>query len=294
MRQVYQKIGHNKIKSSSLGRNVSGLQGQSGRSWSSKDLASLGNNNSGDYAPKTNRQIVTEKLHELYQNLHRNEMMESSEPFHAGNFLSSIQDVSSVFEGNQQQDAHELLMCILDSIRESCQSLIKLISDHPEVISNGCSAMPEVEQSLPALQQQQPQSQPSTMKFFFTRKNKRKDSKNGGKIIPGSPMKIKENCQANPDMVESSMNNLCNDSMGDLKNIPNADAEKLNEKIKKLGLDFLREDFEGVTLSTTKCLTCESVTEQKETMIDIAIPIPTNENSSLLENPQLYFQVSFL
>jgi ubiquitin carboxyl-terminal hydrolase 1 len=57
---------------------------------------------------KNNRQIVTEKLHELYQNLHRNESIDSSDSFHAGNFLQSIQDVSSIFEGNQQQDAHEV------------------------------------------------------------------------------------------------------------------------------------------------------------------------------------------
>lgn len=57
---------------------------------------------------KNNRQIVTEKLHELYQNLHRNESIDSSDSFHAGNFLQAIQDVSSIFEGNQQQDAHEV------------------------------------------------------------------------------------------------------------------------------------------------------------------------------------------
>lgn len=134
--QINQKLGQNKAKSSSLGRNVGGLQGQSTRSWSTKDLASMGNNVVAD-VPRTNRQIATEKLHELYNRLHSSEVTESTEAFHADTFLSAVQDVSSIFEGNQQQDAHEFLMCILDSIRETCQSLTKVITECPDIIMNG-------------------------------------------------------------------------------------------------------------------------------------------------------------
>lgn len=133
--QINQKLGQNKAKSSSLGRNVGGLQGQSTRSWSTKDLASMGNIVAD--VPRTNRQIATEKLHELYNRLHSSEVTESTEAFHADTFLSAVQDVSSIFEGNQQQDAHEFLMCILDSIRETCQSLTKVITECPDIIMNG-------------------------------------------------------------------------------------------------------------------------------------------------------------
>lgn len=133
--QINQKLGQNKAKSSSLGRNVGGLQGQSTRSWSTKDLASMGNVVSD--VPRTNQQIATEKLHELYNRLHSSEVTESTEAFHADTFLSAVQDVSSIFEGNQQQDAHEFLMCILDSIRETCQSLRKVITECPDIIMNG-------------------------------------------------------------------------------------------------------------------------------------------------------------
>lgn len=133
--QINQKLGQNKAKSSSLGRNVGGLQGQSTRSWSTKDLASMGNVVAD--VPRTNRQIATEKLHELYNRLHSSEVTESTEAFHADTFLSAVQDVSAIFEGNQQQDAHEFLMCILDSIRETCQSLTKVITECPEIIMNG-------------------------------------------------------------------------------------------------------------------------------------------------------------
>lgn len=52
--------------------------------------------------------------------------------------------------------------------------------------------------------------------------------------------------------------------------------QTIQEKIKALGLDFFSEDFEGVTASSIQCLACETTTEQKETMIDLAVPITEN------------------
>lgn len=139
--QVTQRLSSaNKAKSSSLGRNVSGLAGSNTRSWSTKDLASMGGllpNASGVELPRSHRQVATEKLHELYCALRRSEMTDSQDAFHADTFLSSVQDVSSIFEGNQQQDAHEFLMCVLDSIRETCQALTKVIAECPTIIMNG-------------------------------------------------------------------------------------------------------------------------------------------------------------
>lgn len=140
-------------KSASLGRNMSGGNGgvqlESARSWSSKDLAtsepysnstsngSGSNANSSGSNSKSSHQSVSEKLHELYHSLHGNEMADSTEPYHADTLLHAIQDVNATFEGNQQQDAHEFLMCVLNCIRETNQSLIKAIGECPEVIANG-------------------------------------------------------------------------------------------------------------------------------------------------------------
>ncbi|CAO1423714.1 unnamed protein product [Diamesa serratosioi] len=284
MRQVYQKVGQHKLKSSSLGRNVSGLQNQSARSWSSKDLASLGSNNShangSDAAPKNNRQIATEKLHELYQNLHRNESVDTSDPYHAGTFLQSIQDVSSIFEGNQQQDAHELLMCILDSIRETCSALIKTINDHPEVV-NEHPTLPEQNELSPSQQQQHHQSHPTSqsIKSIFQRK-KRKDTFKVSKS--NSPMK------ENHSEVATVLSAIENDGTGTV--IKNNLNSVINNNENSDSNNFFREDFEGITLSTTKCLTCETVTEQKETMVDIAIPISAANDT--ISDPQMFIQNS--
>lgn len=285
MRQVYQKIGQHKLKSSSLGRNVSGLQNNNGRSWSSKDLVSLNgvNSNGIDPVSKSNRQIATEKLHELYQSLHRNESIDTVESFHAGTFLQAIQDVSSVFEGNQQQDVHELLMCILDSLRETCSTLIKTIKENPEIMNQSLQTAESSELTSP------PQSNvhsAQSLKSIFSRKIRRKDTiKNNGGI--SSP--IKENV-ADTVMEEEPTNVEANTAKLDGE-VPSADSDdKINEAIKRLGLDFFCEDFEGITLFTTKCLTCETVTEQKETMVDIAIPMSHDSLTQPID-PQLFFQV---
>lgn len=56
LNQLNQRLGY-RYKSSSLGRNIGGLQGASGRSLSSKDLASLSINSSLSEVSKSNRQV---------------------------------------------------------------------------------------------------------------------------------------------------------------------------------------------------------------------------------------------
>ncbi|XP_037034268.1 ubiquitin carboxyl-terminal hydrolase 4-like [Bradysia coprophila] len=146
-----------------------------------------------EITPRTNLQITTEKLHELYTHLYRNEVGESTEAFHTETFLNAVQDVSSIFEGNQQQDAHEFLMCVLDIIRETCNSLTKVVTECPDIVANGF-------------------------------------------------------------------------------------------------VDFFTENFEGITCSSTKCLSCETITEQKETMIDLSVPITSYKNIDQQEDPNLFIQ----
>lgn len=284
---INQRIGK-RVKSSSLGRNIGGIHTENVRSWSSKDLASMENSSSD--MPKSNQQIATEKLHELYQHLHRNELIESTEPFHADTFLRAIQEVSTIFEGNQQQDAHEFLMCVLDSIRETCQTLIKCVSECPDLIVNGLPEQAESMQSAPSKERERESSIIKTS--FFSRRSKRKeDAKQPKGLRLNSPHK--ENLISSPQL--DSLNSAIKNSLSSIitdDDITTTDRERLNEKIKQLGLDFFTEDFEGITVSTTKCLSCETITEQKETMIDIAVPISGYENVDNSEKSQFFIQNS--
>lgn len=126
---------------------------------------------------------------------------------------------------------------------------------------------------------------------FFSRRSKRKeDAKQPKGLRLNSPHK--ENLISSPQL--DSLNSAIKNSLSSIitdDDITTTDRERLNEKIKQLGLDFFTEDFEGITVSTTKCLSCETITEQKETMIDIAVPISGYENVDNSEKSQFFIQV---
>ncbi|CAG9559881.1 unnamed protein product [Danaus chrysippus] len=104
--RVEQKLGSIRLKSSSLGRSAAGLASSGTRSWSSKDLLSLGQ--SDNSAGKSKIQIATEKLHETYLSLRAAESKcinsgaadSSPEPYAADAFLAALREVNSTFEGN--------------------------------------------------------------------------------------------------------------------------------------------------------------------------------------------------
>ena len=107
-----------------------------------KSLSSLSpsNDDSGIQVDGVNRKILvlTERLHELLQTLHNAEQKgDLSEPFQADAFLQALREVNPLFQGNQQQDAHELLVCFLDYLREACQLVDKI---QAKSISEGATA----------------------------------------------------------------------------------------------------------------------------------------------------------
>ncbi|XP_022215263.2 uncharacterized protein LOC111069488 [Drosophila obscura] len=345
-------------KSASLGRNVSGAQLEHARSWSSKDLATTEPFNSttnGSSAVvssgstttssliKASSQSVTEKLHELYHSLHGNEMADSTEPYHADTLLHAIQDVNTTFQGNQQQDAHEFLMCVLNCIRETNQSLIKSINECPQVIVNGYIANPDELDSGEAAQERTDTamalassgngntlatSQITTTKTsFFSRKSKRKDEVKSSKSTRiQSP--LKDNSPTAGGLTAAPAHSTANSlfylntvdlsgassvaataaatptvsqpastgkySSDDEMNPASAlkDSMRLEDRIRDLNLNFFNADFEGIVVLTTKCLSCETVTKQKQGMLDISVPITGCDNADLQDKPSTYIQNS--
>lgn len=72
------------------------------------------------------------------------------------------------------------------------------------------------------------------------------------------------------------------------------DKMRLEERIRELNLNFFSSDFEGIVVLTTKCLSCETITRQKQGMLDISVPVPISgyDNADLQDKPSTYIQVS--
>ncbi|XP_068631236.1 ubiquitin carboxyl-terminal hydrolase 1 [Battus philenor] len=244
---VEQKLGSIRLKSSSLGRSAAGLASSGARSWSSKDLLSLGqsDNSSG----KSKIQVATEKLHETYLNLRaaENKCLNSGssdaspEPFAADAFLAALRDVNSTFEGNRQQDAHELLVCILDNIRETCRALSSRASRlqiHENGDSNGLGRQPGLD------------SDPGKPTLGNLRKSwkKRKEVKANNEKRH-SPTEERAPSPADPEREERS----------------------------RPGWDFVADDFEGTMVVRTMCLECEAVTEKAQAVCELCVPVGDDE-----------------
>uniref|UniRef100_A0A146M471 Ubiquitin carboxyl-terminal hydrolase 1 n=1 Tax=Lygus hesperus TaxID=30085 RepID=A0A146M471_LYGHE len=233
--------GRNTFKCSSLGRG--------GKSWSSKDLPSLG----GGDVNNVKMQIATDKLHQLYEALHTEEVKDHMEPYHPHVFLHSLRDVNPIFEGNQQHDAHELLVCLLDNIRETCEQLKQL------VVSMPLARIP----TAPAVQQSTKQSWSRQVRKSLTIVRPRtKINGEEKKIIPNESVVQNGDCCTNGVEYEDEQSSI--------------------------GHNFISEYFEGVSLLKTTCLECEHITERKETFCDICVPITTDLKDEPLNVNKLY------
>lgn len=232
---VNSKLSQNKVKSSSLGRNITTITGPSSRSTSSKDLLSLGN--SSDVIPKSKVQIVTEKLHELFITMHNLEMKECTDAYQPIAFLQAVREANFIFEGNNQQDAHELLVYLFDNIRETCNLLMQQVQHNPDLLNDTESAPPSNNQSI----------------LWMTRRSWKKFNK-------------KKDKNSKEPINEEHMNGT------DTEDASSTDSHPVRPP-RKTAYNFVSENFEGVTLRRTKCLECECVTERKETFYDIPVPI---------------------
>lgn len=237
LNMVQHRLSQNRAKTSSLGRNIGAIGGPNSRSASSststKDFFTIPT----DIIPKSKVQMVTERLHELFITMHNLELKESSDPFQPVALLQAVREANTIFEGNHQQDAHELLLYLLDNIRETCDLLSVQLQHNPDLLS-------EPESS----------SSSNSGKIWGVRRSWKKGQSKKEKSVKGS---------INEDVINESVVTEDENDAGASYDVPQ----------KKIGFNFLTEDFAGITLVRTKCLECESVTERKEPFYDIPIPI---------------------
>ncbi|XP_012260613.2 ubiquitin carboxyl-terminal hydrolase 1 isoform X1 [Athalia rosae] len=252
-----------KMKSSSLGRTGVSLTASGSRSWSSKDLLALAGPIGDSNKPRI--QVATEKLHELFAALRLSEMKDTGEPYQPDAFLQALREVNPIFEGNQQQDAHELLVCLLDNIRETFQLLVR----HRESQfgqSGGGSDL-----CIDQVNDVQSEGSSSKRGLRKSKKKKKFTSKTSINLIQasanGTVPTVKPLENGHSEIAES-----------------NGDVAGHQPESKKC---FISEDFEGVSLLRTTCLECEHVTERKETFCDIYVPIDTDQTNEKEEDKRV-------
>ncbi|GBP58503.1 Ubiquitin carboxyl-terminal hydrolase 1 [Eumeta japonica] len=159
------------------------------------------------------------------------------EPYAADPFLCALREVNSTFEGNRQQDAHELLVCILDNIRETCRALSSRaarLQVHENGDTNGLARQPSLEGD----------NVKPTLSGLRKSWKRRRDTK-APETLPGTQPPT----TATPP------------------------PESNQDESTRPGWDFVAEDFEGTMVVRTMCLECETVTKRTQAVCDIGVPV---------------------
>lgn len=176
--------------------------------------------------------------------------------------LENSREVNPIFEGNQQQDAHELLVCVLDNIRESFQLLVK----HRENQFGWKCASPS---STDVSSGRPDNGQLESNNAHLTKRGTRKSlKKKKGSVRASSANSIVGSLNGTNKSSSSTSTTLGVEN--GCVTPPNGDVNSLRLESNKC---FISEDFEGVSLLRTTCLECEQVTERKETFCDICVPV---------------------
>lgn len=176
--------------------------------------------------------------------------------------IISFREVNPIFEGNQQQDAHELLVCLLDNIRESFQLLVRYRESRFGQNNGGLGDL-----NMDRFNDMQFDGNGTGKRSIRKKKQKKYQTTRGSM-----------SCLPQPNsngMMSRPFENGHGEFMAN-----NGEAYYPPESKQC----FISEDFEGVSLLRTTCLECEHVTERKETFCDICVPIDTarsNEKGKL-------------
>lgn len=231
--------------------------GSNGNS-SHKDKKKAGSNSNGNGITDAETELVhdvIEQLHDLFRNMSscddhlvERESSSSKDPIPPSSFLNAVGKMNSMFEGNQQQDAHELLIALLTMLRD-----IKI----PPPAANSL----EDDQLVPEVPAKKGDKKKSKKSFLTSNSNglniSNSGSSNGGvKLISATP-RLADSGPANN---ESSSQMLLHQS----ESMPN----------------FVRDNFVGKTVFRTKCLECETCTFRSDKFINIDIPLLFDDDLS--------------
>ena len=211
---------------------------------------------------------VIEQMHDLFKNMsscddHLVERENSSnrEPIPPSNFLNAVGKMNSMFEGNQQQDAHELLIALLTTLRD-----IKTPTTPPVMTNYQEDEATEISGNK--------KSEKKKHKKLFQSSNGHNsnsgsnNSSSGVRLLSASSKS--ENGLHNPTPNSSSTN-------GQLDSLSSANLQQVDNEALP---NFVRDNFVGKTVFRTKCLECETSTYRSDKFINIDIPLTFDDDLS--------------
>jgi len=184
---------------------------------------------------------VIETMHVLFKSLCAGDC--GGEQVQPSSLLHSIGRLCPLFEGNQQQDAHELLVTLLNTLQEV---------NIPEIPQNGV----EKNGAHPL----------ETQTMDSKKLSKKKSSKN-----------FLHNAGSSSTLYSS--NSSITTTTTSINSVPEQNGVsglKISENIEKR-VNFVKEDFMGKSTMKTRCLECETSTFRSETFTNIDIPIHLEE-----------------
>ncbi|XP_026680307.1 ubiquitin carboxyl-terminal hydrolase 1 [Diaphorina citri] len=248
----------------------------------SSSLSRLGNTVSNkmwsrepSFIPEAKMQC-TSQLHEVYEDLRRNEIPSNSvpDPVHPTKFMQSLRAVNSMFEGNQQHDAHELYIFLLDNLRETSKDVFKFASQY------NLTASPSSPHYLSLSSPSSPSPSSSSANSLLTTGSSSSTKKIQDKLKKSIKRFRANNSQdSKKNLMTASTNSLNNerhyDKNGDV--LGGASGALADSGACFLDMNNITEDFQGVSIIRTICTECETVRERKEVFCDICVPINADE-----------------
>ena len=204
---------------------------------------------------------VIEQMHDLFKNMSscddhlvERESASNRDPIPPSNFLNAVGKMNSMFEGNQQQDAHELLIALLTTLRD-----IKTPTAPPLNANFHDDEINEVSVG-------NKKSDKKKHKKLFQSSNGHSNNATSVKLLSATCKSENGVHQQNGqlDSINSQASHHQQQQQPDFDSLPN----------------FVRDNFVGKTVFRTKCLECETSTYRSDKFINIDIPLTFDDDLS--------------
>lgn len=238
-------------------RGLIGLANNQGSSSSSNGCGTTGNSENDSETIRT--LDVVDQLHDLFRHMSIfDETPETNrEPIPPNNFLQAVGKLNPMFEGNQQQDAHELLVTVLNTLQD-----IKI----PVPVLNNSAALDVIDHAPN-------NGKGHEMEYCNGNGKKGKQKKTGKSIFY-------------PNNIHSSNSLVSNGYKTNKQDQTESQESKLNgatvhgsvSNETTLLPNFVKENFVGKLVMRTRCLECEASTYRSETFTNIDIPLTFDPN----------------